>query len=183
MASASCPYCQAVLDPAPSRAKKCPHCGNRIVTFKGDLYTDAGAAAEKEAYAATEVIHIVGESNYQPAILGIRPGDAALLVREPKNPHDRNAVQVDVRGKKVGYLPRDMAAGIAGLIDRGGRPTAVVRRLIGGRLNEPMVGVMLNVRLDGGDASRWIDPELPPLMANAPERTTGKSFLSRIFGG
>ena len=27
----ACPYCGAVLDPAPQRNRKCPHCGERIV--------------------------------------------------------------------------------------------------------------------------------------------------------
>lgn len=45
----ACPYCGAVLDPAPERNRKCPHCGERIVvrTRRSDgakvLLTEAGA--------------------------------------------------------------------------------------------------------------------------------------------
>ena len=31
------------------------------------------------------------------------------LVPEPKNPHDKNAVRVDVDGLPIGYIPRDKA--------------------------------------------------------------------------
>ena len=33
----------------------------------------------------------------------------ALLVPEPSNPHDPNAVMVQIEGRLVGYLPRDEA--------------------------------------------------------------------------
>jgi hypothetical protein len=60
--------------------------------------------------------HVVGESNYQAALehaAGGRTPDGcavslvtAELVREPRNPYDRNAVRVDIAGQAVGYLPR-----------------------------------------------------------------------------
>lgn len=70
---------------------------------------------------------VVGEHFYQRALREIcrghkvpRAGDAgswdnsmsvaARLVAEHDNPHDRNAVRVDVRGKTVGHLPREDAA-------------------------------------------------------------------------
>lgn len=49
----------------------------------------------------------------------LRPGDALELVREPANPHDPNAVRVDWRGRKLGYVPRRENAAVAWGLDRG----------------------------------------------------------------
>jgi hypothetical protein len=65
----------------------------------------------------------VGESNYQSALQAIcgphtRDGhDAefeAIIEREPSNAYDSNAVMVLIKGKKVGYLPREQAERVAG---------------------------------------------------------------------
>ncbi len=39
-----CPYCGLGLPVPPARARKCPHCGKKIVTRKGKAYTVQGAA-------------------------------------------------------------------------------------------------------------------------------------------
>ena len=49
----------------------------------------------------------------------LRPGDALELVREPGNPYDPNAVRVDWRGRKLGYVPRRENAAVAWGLDRG----------------------------------------------------------------
>lgn len=41
------------------------------------------------------------------------------LVREPKNPHDPNAVRIDLDGKKVGYIPSTQAPIINKLLHLG----------------------------------------------------------------
>ncbi|MEK6228650.1 MAG: HIRAN domain-containing protein [Actinomycetota bacterium] len=65
------------------------------------------------------LVNVAGESHYQEAlreIVGpttaaeIAVDTEALLVPEPSNPHDPNAVMVQIDGKLVGYLPRDEAA-------------------------------------------------------------------------
>jgi hypothetical protein len=70
-------------------------------------------------------LEVVGEASYQDAlwlICGGSKGDrlrhevVAVLVPEPENPHDRNAISVRVGGHLVGYLPREVAANyLAGL--------------------------------------------------------------------
>lgn len=61
---------------------------------------------------------IVGEASYQAALEAIAGGRntegaehycEALLLPDPDNPHDRNAVRVLIEGRTVGYLSRDMA--------------------------------------------------------------------------
>jgi len=46
-------------------------------------------------------------------------GDRLDLVREPANPHDGNAVRVEWRGRKLGYVPRAENAALAWAMDRG----------------------------------------------------------------
>ncbi|HEV7652773.1 MAG TPA: HIRAN domain-containing protein [Actinophytocola sp.] len=65
-------------------------------------------------------LEIVGEASYQDAlwtVCGGSPGDeirhdiVAVLVPEPENPHDPNAISVRIESRIVGYLPRRLAAG------------------------------------------------------------------------
>jgi hypothetical protein len=46
-------------------------------------------------------------------------GDRLDLVREPANPYDANAVRVEWRGRKLGYVPRAENAALAWAMDRG----------------------------------------------------------------
>ena len=59
----------------------------------------------------------------------LREGDALDLVREADNPHDANAVRVEWRGRKLGYVPRRENAAVAWGLDRGVRLRARVSRL------------------------------------------------------
>jgi len=59
----------------------------------------------------------------------LRIGDALELVREADNPHDRNAVAVAWRGRKLGYVPKRDNAALAWGLDRGERLQARVSRL------------------------------------------------------
>ena len=47
------------------------------------------------------------------------PGDTLELIREQDNPHDANAVRVEWRGNKLGYVPRTDNAALAWAMDRG----------------------------------------------------------------
>lgn len=67
---------------------------------------------------------VVGESNYVDAIASLfsRPsGDQetfvdALLLPEPTNKYDSNAIRVVIKGRTVGYVPRDRTAELHPLI-------------------------------------------------------------------
>ncbi len=56
-------------------------------------------------------------------------GDALDLVREANNPHDANAVRIEWRGRKLGYVPRRENAALAWGMDRGTPLRARVSRL------------------------------------------------------
>jgi hypothetical protein len=59
----------------------------------------------------------------------MRVGDPLELSREPDNPHDANAVRVQWRGWKLGYVPRRDNAALAWGLDRGEPLRARISRL------------------------------------------------------
>ena len=59
----------------------------------------------------------------------LRIGDGLQLAREPDNPYDPNAVRVEWRGRKLGYVPRAENAALAWAMDRGETLSARVTRL------------------------------------------------------
>ena len=59
----------------------------------------------------------------------MKVGDALILVREPGNPYDVNAVRVDWNGHQLGYIPRAENAAVARQMDRGNRLAARITKL------------------------------------------------------
>ncbi len=69
----------------------------------------------------------------QQIIRRCRRGEALLLVREPDNLFDSNAVKVcRETGEQIGYLYREVAEEVAPLLDAGKRVEAVISSLTGG---------------------------------------------------
>jgi hypothetical protein len=92
-----------------------------------------------------EDLELVGEASYQDAlwsICGGAEGDRirhrviGLLVREPTNPHDPNAIRVDIDGLTVGYLSAEDAvrygAGLSALVAQHGCAIALHGVIVGG---------------------------------------------------
>jgi hypothetical protein len=108
---------------------------------------------------------VVGESYYQDALAeiagpktksGVDLEVKARLVPEPDNPHDAKAVAVYIQGRKVGHLPRDMAAEWVETLTRRGDPRRIVevdanitggwlRERRGGGISEGSFGVTLDI--------------------------------------
>ena len=59
----------------------------------------------------------------------LRVGDGLQLARERDNPYDANAVRVEWRGRKLGYVPRAQNAALAWAMDRGDTLSARITRL------------------------------------------------------
>lgn len=77
---------------------------------------DLDAAENDEVYT---VLHtdVVGTS-YYTGLVGV--GEQVVLLREPQNPYDRNAIRVlNISGLQVGHIPKNVACYLAPLIDRG----------------------------------------------------------------
>jgi len=111
-------------------------------------------------------IDVVGVSRRQAALAAVverhgRGGrtatvDAALVL-EDSNPHDANAVRVEIDGELIGYLSRDNARRYRADLAAVGQPQAVVRckaRIVGGFETPSGERAHFGVRLD-----------LPPLDA------------------
>lgn len=60
----------------------------------------------------------------------LKVGDALVLIREPDNPHDGNAVRIEWRGVMLGYLPRAENRTVAAEMDRGTRIEGRVAALV-----------------------------------------------------
>jgi hypothetical protein len=107
-------------------------------------------------------IDIVGESHYQLALERIAGGKhrdsaefecTATLVLEDSNPHDGNAVRIDIAGQTVGYFPRNDAKAYRRVLAKAGSPRAtftVPAMIVGGwrrgAANEGSFGVKLKMR-------------------------------------
>lgn len=105
-------------------------------------------------------MNVAGESHYQEALRELvedaegevrHPVDAAL-VPEPENPHDPNAIRVEIEGRLVGYLPRAQAVAygtvVAAIAGRG--RTAVCEAMIAGRAG--VLGVFVRLPEAPGSA-------------------------------
>ena len=59
----------------------------------------------------------------------LQVGDPLNLIREPDNRHDRNAIRVEWRGHKLGYVPRAENRAVAAALDGGDKLVARIARL------------------------------------------------------
>ncbi len=59
----------------------------------------------------------------------MREGDRLSLVREADNEHDANAIRVEWRGQKLGYLPRAENRAVAAAMDNGDKVDARIAKL------------------------------------------------------
>lgn len=105
--------CPACAEWILREASKCKHCGEYVLA--GEVAQSLATSADLDGL---EEVEVVGESHYQQAIgdiddAWIKAGNtlplSAKLIREPNNPHDRNAVRVEIANRTVGYLPRELA--------------------------------------------------------------------------
>jgi hypothetical protein len=75
---------------------------------------------------------VAGISYCQAAASRCRVGDEVLLVPEPANRFDPQAIRVDVRGEKIGYVPREQTAALRQFNPLFQSAKASVRSVLGG---------------------------------------------------
>lgn len=129
--------------------------------FKGTTTRPNNPVPTPVVYAGFETLHVVGEASYQTnlwRIVGRPSGERvrvpirAVLLPEPSNPYDPNAIQVRINGLVVGYLSRDDATrygpGVARLMYANDNRLIALDGVISGggsRGDRPsMLGVFLN---------------------------------------
>ena len=133
-------------------------------------------------------VDAVGESRYQDALEEIAGGRSdrgadhekvALLIPEPTNRYDPNAVAVWIEGKIVGYLSRENAEvlqpGIIRLHRQHDRPVACRARIVGGWDRGGGDRGHFGVRLYLDPADFGVDPEDLDGDMEEPEAHTGRS--------
>lgn len=108
----------------------------------------------------TFAVEVVGVSRRQDALIDIverhgRSGRTlsvdAQLVPENSNPHDPNAVRVEIDDALIGYLSRDNAARYRADLAAAGTPDAIVQckaRIVGGFETPSGERASFGVRLD-----------------------------------
>lgn len=98
----------------------------------------AGVAAPTHTRAQTAEVTMLVQSSPlagfqfykgKPLWDDMQVGDALTLVREPDNAHDPNAVRVEWRGNKLGYVPRRDNRAVARHLDGGVKVEARISRL------------------------------------------------------
>jgi hypothetical protein len=139
----------------------------------------AGAPAAAPMLCQLADFAIAGGNHHGlAAMLGdLVAGDVLRLIREPDNPHDPNAVAVHhASGLKLGYVPRDLSALAAELLDDGIPVQAeVVGALFADRL-DPLTMAMLRFTSfqDGDPHIRLLADDA--LLAARIERVTTEWF-------
>jgi predicted Zn-ribbon and HTH transcriptional regulator len=117
-----------------------------------------------------ETLEVVGESHYQENLWALAGGHSvdrircavtAVLVPEPENEHDSNAVKVLIEGRLVGHLSREDAVaylpGLQRLTATHESPIALMGQIVGGGPREDGLG-MLGVFLDHNPADFGLRP-------------------------
>jgi predicted Zn-ribbon and HTH transcriptional regulator len=139
--------------PRPGHARRSPEPERIALVLQGD-----------------ETLEVVGESYRQDDLWQLAGGRGhdrircevtAVLVPEPENPHDPNAIKVVIDGRLVGYLSREDAAiylpGLRQLMASHARPIALSGQIVGGGQREDGIG-MLGVFLDHDPADFGLQP-------------------------
>ena len=103
----------------------------RAVLAAAGLGCTPALAQDAQARIVVQSSPLAGFRHYEAPNLwdAIRAGDSLDLVREPDNVHDRNAVRVEWRGFKLGYVPRAQNEAVARMLDRGTPLAARVSKL------------------------------------------------------
>lgn len=99
-------------------------------------------------------IKVKGESYTNPdgtkrqdVLRQCQPGENILLVREPLNKYDKNAVAIfrEKDHQQLGYASRNNAEWIARIINDGGKIKAKIKKIIGGTAEKPSLGILIDV--------------------------------------
>lgn len=125
-----------------------------------------------------DTLEVVGESNYQDVLRRCVGGDdgervrhsvEVVLMPEPQNPYDGNAIAALIKGDLVGYLSREDAAvylpGLRALMERHACPIGLEGQIVGGGQCPDGRG-MLGVFLDHDPADFGLRAIKSPTSAN-----------------
>ena len=90
---------------------------------------------------------VAGAAAFHDPVLqseAVSPGSPLTLRRDSANEHDANAIAVDVPGgDQLGWVPREVAASLAGALDAGEPWSAIVLRERRASPRDPRSGVTM----------------------------------------
>jgi hypothetical protein len=108
--------------------------------------------APELAARGLRIVAVAGAGRHHAAALAgedVGPGRPLRLQRDPANEHDPNAIAVYAAGgEQVGWVPREVAADLAGALDRGQRWSAIVLREQRRSPREPRHGLTMLLAQD-----------------------------------
>jgi hypothetical protein len=109
-------------------------------------------------------------SSRQTYVRRVKKGDVLVLRREPENFFDANAIAVDWldpdgEPRQLGYVPRNLAAVLAHVMDRGAKLSAQVLRKGGGGIR--LAGVRFTIDLVPGQTPFAEVTGLEPMVQEA----------------
>jgi HIRAN domain len=100
--------------------------------------------APELAARGLRVAGVAGAGRHHAEALGtVSPGSPVALRRDPGNPHDANAIAVMAGDEQIGWVPRELAAEIAGELDAGRPWSGVVLRVHRGSPRDPVHGATM----------------------------------------
>lgn len=105
------------------------------------------------------------------------PDQTVYLVRDRANAFSRNAVEVRLsNGMHAGYVPEELAADIAPLLNSGHRHSAHIKKILtGGRVPIPVIVASLYTH-EADRPEAVLESQVPaPQKSTAPSQTTSKS--------
>jgi hypothetical protein len=142
-----------------------------VVWLSGYQVVDAdtgryvGRDAPELAAAGLRVAGVAGAGRHHADALAaedVGPGRPLELRRDPDNPHDPNAIAVHAAGgAQVGWVPRELAAELAPVLDAGVGVAAVVLREQRASPRDPRTGLTMLLALAAAIELRE-QPRRPP---------------------
>ena len=137
---------------------------NLLTDYWYDVYTkwDADNFHEnKEQILDIRVVGVTYEGR-QAIVSKLTLNEEVLLIRDPHNPFDKNAIKVTRRdGEHFGFIGRDLAARLANKLDAYGKPaTAIVTSIQGGYYIGSNLGVMIRFRIPNVGEESMIDDDI-----------------------
>lgn len=145
----TCPFCGEPVGP---KAKRCRTCEMELRDEFGEPLVDDDPPVKKASGGRRhQFMNVVGESHHQETLQSLRsthgPLCQALLVPEPENTYDPNAVRVTIEDRHVGYLSREVAKQFGPLLRAQPSPMLLPAQLHGGEIDLPLLGVTLDFSL------------------------------------
>lgn len=124
-------FINEVFAPVPPRLESAPSEGETDDQARPKRRRPSKPASEVGGAAVEIESLVVGIKFHRGHVDGIFPGDNVILVREPDNAYDPNAIQVQLEtGEILGYLTREFAAAYASEMDAGLCSQAKVSRIV-----------------------------------------------------